>query len=676
MQNEKNYMLSYQIKIDLKSKQKEAYIEIFKKEALIKYIFIICFIIVFNIQIKYIEIDNEIQLYEKNINFSNFKTDIKTIALYLPQFHSTKENDEWWGKGFTEWYNVKKAKPLYNTHHQPRIPGENIRYLGYYDLADLEVIEKQVDLAKSHGIYGFGIYYYWFSGKKLLEKPLDLFYHYKEINFKFLLIWVNEDWTRRWNGHEGKILIKQEYKKWDPYNFIKDIKKYIIDKRYIKINGKPILGIYEPKKIPNLSNTILIWREESKSMRIGELYIIACLNNYSFDEMKNIKLFEGVYEFSPRDALQLLIKDTPHFLYTSVLYKKIDFINPNNDFPLYRGSMIEFDNSPRKKKASSIFRNYSPEQFYMLNKKIIEWTRNKYNINNRFIFINAWNEWGEGTYLEPDMKYGYASINSLSKALFDRPYKEIKINLTYFYNVSIVAIQAHLYYEDLIEEIINKTNNIPFFFDLYVSTDSLYKKNKIIDYIKNNSKSKNIEILVLENKGRDIIPFLIQMKNKFKKYKYICHIHTKKSLFIDIGENWRNYLYNNLLGNENIISDIISEFENNDKLGFSFPENYYKAFLLFGEKLSNKNKVFMKYILNKIFAKFKMKIGEKIEFPIGNMFWARVNSIYQIFNEDFNKKIPKELGQKDGTIMHGIERIWLYIVKLNGYSYKKIFKHF
>ena len=574
MQDEKDNMLSNQIKISLKNRLKKACIEFLNKEALIKYIFIICFIIVFIFQVEYIEIDNEIQLYEKNINYSSFETDIKTIALYLPQFHSTKENDEWWGKGFTEWHNVRKAKPLYNKHHQPRIPGDNIQYLGYYDLTDLEVIKKQVELAKSHGIYGFGIYYYWFSGKRLLEKPLDLFLNNKDIDFKFLLIWANEDWTRRWNGYEGKILIKQEYKKSDPYDFIKDIKKYIIDERYIKINNKPILGIYEPKKIPNLSNTISIWREESKNMGIGELYILACLNTYNFNEMKNIKLFEGVYEFSPRDSLQLMVNDSLLVLYSSVLYKNIDSISANDDFPLYRGSMTEFDNSARKKEASSIFKNYSPEQFYMVNKKIIKWTRNKYDKNSRFIFINAWNEWGEGAYLEPDTKYGYASINSLSKALFDRPYKEIKINHTYFNNESIVAIQVHLYYDDLIEEIVNKTNNILIFFDLYISTDSLYKKNKIIDYIKNNSKSKNVEILVVENKGRDVMPFLIQMKNKIKKYKYICHIHTKKSLFIDIGDNWRNYLYNNLLGNENIISEILADFENNDKLGFSFPENY------------------------------------------------------------------------------------------------------
>ena len=358
-----------------------------------------------------------------------------------------------------------------------------------------------------------------------------------------------------------------------------------------------------------------------------------------------------------------------------MLYKNIDFINANDDFPLYRGSMTEFDNSPRNKRESSVFKYYSPEQFYMANKKIIKWTRNKYDKNNRFIFVNAWNEWGEGAYLEPDSKFGYSSINSLSKALFDRPYKEIKFNHTSVSKESVVAINVHLYYDDLIEEIVNKTNNIPVCFDLYISTDSLYKKNKIIDYIKNNSKSNNFEILVVKNKGRDVIPLLIQMKNKIKRYKYICHIHTKKSLFIDIGDNWRNYLYNNLLGNENIISEILSEFENNDKLGFSFPE-YYKALLLFGEKLNNQNRLLMKYLLNKLFDKFNLNIDSRLEFPIGNMFWARVNSIYRIFNEDFKNEIPKELGQKDGTIMHAIERIWLYLVKLNGYYYKTMFKHY
>ena len=188
MQDEQSNMLSIKGKINLKSQRKKAYKFLDKQNiSSIKYIFIICFMIVFNIRIEIIEINNEISLYEKNKDYSKFETEIKTIALYLPQFHSIKENDKWWGRGFTEWYNVRKAKPLYCGHHQPRIPGDNLHYLGYYDLSDVESIKKQINLAKAHGIYGFGIYYYWFSGKRLLEKPLDIILKNITIEFKFIL---------------------------------------------------------------------------------------------------------------------------------------------------------------------------------------------------------------------------------------------------------------------------------------------------------------------------------------------------------------------------------------------------------------------------------------------------------------------------------------------------------
>ena len=351
IQKEQCNMLSNQRNKKLKELLRKVYSTFLEKEkiATIKYIFIIFYIILLNYHLEYIEIDNEIKLYEINLDFSNFKTDIKTIALYLPQFYSFNENDEWWEKGFTEWYNVRRSNPLYNGHHQPRIPGDNLEYLGYYDLTNVEFIKKQIELAKTHGIYGFGIYYYWFSGKRLLEKPLDILLNHKEIEFKFLLIWANEDWTRRWNGYEGKILIEQEYKESDPYNFIKDIKKYIIDPRYIKINDKPIIGLYEPKKVPNLSNILSIWRESSKKIGLGEIFIIVCLNDYSFNKVKDLKLFDATYEFSPRDSLKYFVKDMPYSLYTTTLYKDIEYLNASDDFPLFRGSMLEFDNSPRKK---------------------------------------------------------------------------------------------------------------------------------------------------------------------------------------------------------------------------------------------------------------------------------------------------------------------------------------
>ena len=312
----------------------------------------------------------------------------------------------------------------------------------------------------------------------------------------------------------------------------------------------------------------------------------------------------------------------------------------SNQFPIFGGTMVEWDNSPRRGNHGDIFQGYSPEKFYLLNKLIINWTRNNYNITNRIIFVNAWNEWGEGTYLEPDEKYGYSSINALSKALF---------NLSYVNNYNIsslsyscqIAVQVHIYYIDLINIILKKTNNIPVKFDLYISTTSLKSINITKRRIKKLSNSNKFEIIYVKNKGRDVFPFLKQLKPIFKKYKYICHIHTKKSLFNSLsnfGKLWRNYLFNNLLGNQNIILEILSDFENYNNLGFIFPETYRQVFLSYGNVLTIKDKKKMNIILKILFPQKEFKIGNIIDFPEGNMFWAKTKSIHQIFNNLIQQK--------------------------------------
>ena len=646
------------------------------------YLGIIIFIFLIPIKsLKVIELDNTISLYEKNINFSSFSTDIKTIALYLPQFHTIKENDEWWGKGFTEWTNVKKGSAFFVGHNQPRIPLDEPEYIGYYDLSKLENIKKQVELAKSHGIYGFGIYYYWFSGKKLLEKPIDLFYENKDIDFKFLLIWANENWTRQWDGLNKEILIKQEYKDEDPENFIIDIKKYLMDSRYIKINGKRVIGLYDINKIPKLKETISIWRQKSRQYGIGEIFVLITLNALNYSEIKNMELFDGTYQFSPRENTSYSIKDG-HFLYTSTLYNNYNSFNLTNEFPLYMGSMLEWDNSPRRKKLSTsiIFKYYSPEQFYLVNKIKIEKTRKLYNKNNYFLFINAWNEWGEGTYLEPDTNSGYASINSLSKAIFNLPYMN-NYNITKLKENCLIAVQAHIYYEDLISEIFDKIKNIPAKFDLFITTDTSSKKDIIEKYLQNNNILYNkYNITVIENKGRDTLPLLEQFINYTKNYKYLCHIHTKKFFYLEkdpeksekIGEMLRNYLYNNLLGNKEIVSEILTDLENNDDLGIIFTEQYYKILLEYGENIPRNEMRLMNVLINNIFPGYK--IGENIEYPYGNMFWAKIDSIHQMFEHNLLDNFPVK-NRKEDKLSLTIERIWTYLVKKNGYKYKKIFKH-
>ena len=620
-----------------------------------------------------IDNDNQMSEYENNINYSSFISDMKPIAFYLP-FYANNETNQSIDGQYNDWTNIRKCKSLFKGHHQPRIPGDNSNYLDYYNSLNISVIKKQVELAKIHGIYGFAIYYYWNYGKKILEKPLDLYLNNKDINFPFLLIWVNNILNDKFDEGKKEIFFKDSY--FDEYSklFINDIQKYLRDHRYIKINNKPALGIYEPFEITNLNEMIKNFREKSKEYGIGEIFILVCLNTNETNKILNLNLFDGAYDFPPHNSLgNFKIKNKNTSIYYELIYKnnEYNFTNSRN-FSFFRCSMVQFDNCPSLKKCD-IFDYYSSEQFYFVNKLIIDWTKKHYNKENRYFFINSWNNWYEGTYLEPDKKYGYASINSLSKAIFNLAYIE-QYSLNNLNYDSKIAVHIHLFYEDLINDIIKITNEIPVKFDLYISVCSKNVIEKIEKYIFKNSKANFFEIKIVSNKGRDVLPFLIQMKKVIKKYKYICHLHSKKSFHINFGDDWRNYLYFNLLGSNQIISEILIEFEKYDKLGLIFPEPFYKVLTDFGKAIIDCNIKYMNFIIKNIFPKYRIS-ENYFDFPEGNMFWAKVEAIYQIFEINIEKRFSKENGKLDSTIIHGIERIWTYLAKLNGFVYKKIFKH-
>ena len=618
--------------------------------------------------------DNQMPEYENNINYSSFKSDIKPIALYLPLFYKNNQTNLSINGQYIGWTNIMKRKSLFKGHHQPRMPGDNINYLDYYNSFNITVIKKQVELAKNHGIYGFAIYYYWFCGKKILEKPLDLYSSNKDINFPFLLIWVNNNLNDRLDRKEEEIFFKtigfEEYSQL----FIKDIEKYLIDHRYIKINNKPLLGIYDPFDLTHLNQTIQKFREKCKEYGIGDIFILVCLNKKEINKIINTKLFDGAFDFPPHHSLgDFKIKNKNTIIYNELIYKNIVYNYSNSkNFSFFRCSMLQWDNCPNLNRCE-IYDYYSPEQFYLINKIIIDWTKKHYDKENRFFFINSWNNWYEGSYLEPDQKYGYASINSLSKAIFNFTYVELH-NFGGLINKNKIALHVHLFYENLIIDIIKITNEIPAKFDLFISVCSKRVKEIVEQYINKNSKANFIDIQIYSNKGRDALPFLIQMRKVIHKYKYICHIHSKKSLHTKFGDEWRNYLYFNLLGNRQIISEILSDFEKYDKLGLIFAEPFYKILTSIGKTIIDINIKYMNCIIKKISHKYRVS-QNYFDFPEGNMFWAKVEAIYQIFKMNIEKRVNKENGMLDLTLMHGIERIWTYLAKLNGFVYKKIFKH-
>ena len=603
--------------------------------------------------------------YEDNTDFSEYLPNIKALAIYVPTFYYENEKNTFIDEGNKVWKNVKEAKPLFTSHYQPRKPIKKGKYLGYYNLKNIKVIEKQIKLAKSHGIYGFGIYYYWIDGEILFDYPIKLILNI-EIEFHFFLIWKND------------YFIKNKKKKFNKNNkeLIEDIEKYLVASKYIKINKKPVIGIYEPLKIKNLEEMIKSWRIKARKIGIGELFILANLNIYPFKNFQKLypNVFNGLYEFPPLNLFSRnLVKNQYYLFYSGLIYRENNIsYNISDNFPIFRGIMLIWDNSSFSKDYFAIFNEYSTEKFYLLNNLLINWTKNHYNESNQFLIINSWNNWNEGSYLEPDERFGFANLNSLSKSLFNLPFGKNNFNISNLIKNKNIAIQAHIFYEDLIFEIINITNNIPVKFDLFITNTFSNLSIKFEQYLKNYSKADNYYIKLVKNKGRDVLPFLTQLKMIVRNYKYICHIHSKKTLDSPIyGYKWRTYLFRNLLGNSRIISEILTDFENFDKLGFIFPENFYEC-IKFALKIKDADRYYTNFVLNKIFPGHK--IGETIDFPAGNMFWARVESIYQIFEQSFEDLIPEENNQHTGTILHGIERVWLYIVKLNGFYYKKIFK--
>jgi hypothetical protein len=360
--------------------------------------------------------------YQNDMDFSKSTPLVKPIAFYLPQFHEIPENNEWWGKGFTEWTNTSKAKPKFQGHYQPREPHGDF---GYYDLNDVNTIRKQAELAKKHGIYGWCIYYYWFSGKKLLEKPIDLLLENKDIDIDFCLMWCNESWTKSWVGNHKDELIKCEYCENDNERFIDDLKKYIDDKRYIQFNGKPLIIIYQAQNIPKIRDIISRWRKYALKIGIGEIAIFSSISPYTINYMKIQDCFDGETVFSPIIyAINSIQLNDSLFLcrYVDCLDNYIRSIEAS-DHNAFLSCQCGYDNTPRYDKQYRIYDlNFSAKLFYDMVKYV---TDEAVKYNKKFIFVFAWNEWAEGAYLEPDKRFGYAMINTFSKAICGLPLDNI-----------------------------------------------------------------------------------------------------------------------------------------------------------------------------------------------------------------------------------------------------------
>lgn len=367
---------------------------------------------------------------------------MKSIAFYLPQYHPIKENNLWWGEGFTEWHNVSRAKTLFRGHRQPQIPGE----LGFYDLRLNETRHEQIALAKEHGIDAFCYYHYWFGGKQLLETPLNKMLADLECDFPFCLCWANETWSRAWDGKDREILMEQTYSHEDNVKHAKFLCNIFRDHRYLKSNGKPIIIIYRVGRMPDPADFVKVINEEAIAAGFPGVRIFA-VRNFSCDVPDETLASYGIHDivdfqpnnndFPKRSAIgkgirlmQRLWNATAKKVglpeVYSVLrmdYKKVasNALKIYNDFAKEYGErhyptvFPNWDNSPRRK-AATIIQNDNPEDFAAWVSAAANIVRNR-SEENQFLFVNAWNEWAESAHLEPEQKFGRAFLEAFKKGI-------------------------------------------------------------------------------------------------------------------------------------------------------------------------------------------------------------------------------------------------------------------
>lgn len=360
---------------------------------------------------------------------------VRAIAFHLPQFHPIPENDKWWGKGFTEWTNVAKASPLFTGHHQPHIPAE----LGFYDLRLPEARQAQANLARDYGIHGFCYYHYWFNGKLLLETPIHEMLKSGEPDFPFCLCWANEDWTRAWDGSSDEKLMEQHYKDSDDVRHMHYLANFFDDPRYIRVDGKPLFLVYRANQMPDPLHTTTTWREVARKLGHADIYLCR-VESFSDEHTNPVELgFDAAVEFQPDwvEVNRVQKLDVPEsknisvYNYADVVRKMLGKQSP--DYKRFPCVFPSWDNSPRRNTNAVVIHDSSPQVYKNWLKESIKKVQHN-TADEQIVFINAWNEWGEGNHLEPEAKFGRGYLLATKEALNGIHTPEYK------YSLSIVIV--------------------------------------------------------------------------------------------------------------------------------------------------------------------------------------------------------------------------------------------
>lgn len=587
----------------------------------------------------------------------------KAIAFYLPQFHPIPENSEWWGEGFTEWSNVKVAEPLFDGHYQPHRPlGDN-----YYSLLDSSAQAWQIELAKKYNLFGFCFYFYWFNGKTLLEAPLVNWLKNNDLDFPFCLCWANENWTRRWDGLENDILIEQKYSPLDSIAFIRHLIPYLKDKRYIRINGKPLVVLYRPSLLPNPRYTASQWRFECLNAGVGEIYLAYV---QSFDkEDPAIFGFDGAIEFPPVGIDMPAVTDMHPSIYSEAVYNVYNYDDMaltadrryanSPSYTLFPGVCPSWDNTARRRKnGASIIHGSSPESYkrWLESACTRSRTLSQGNPDLDIVFINAWNEWGEGCHLEPDQRVEFAYLEATQTALKhsemvgsalddSAPIKAQKNS-----EAEDFAIVIHAFYIDVFERLLPRINESKDLgIRLYITCPELNAQ-PIRELLANSDIP--FHIFPFANHGRDILPFIQVLPVIIHaNHPFLVKIHTKKTLHRSDGDRWLNELTKDLIGRD-ALTHIKHRFEHNEDLGIIGPSgNVLPTHFYLGSNLFH-----IKKLLERLNIDYEAFLGST--FVAGSMMAAKTRALIPLNNIGLSaSEFEEEAGQVDGTIAHAIERI-------------------
>jgi lipopolysaccharide biosynthesis protein len=347
----------------------------------------------------------------------------RVVAFYLPQYHPIPENDRWWGEGFTDWTNVRRARPLFEGHDQPKIPTT----LGYYDLRDVDRHHAQAALARANGVAGFCYYAYWFGGRRLLERPLDLVASNPDLAMPYAICWANEPWSRRWDGSESEILMEQRHSPERDAAFIEDHATHLADPRYLRVGGRPLLLIYRAELLADPRRTTDMLRERAMRLGLGDLFLGMVQSFGSWDPIGYG--CDAAVEFPPHphnlglDARATAYRTPRNHAESRVwapAYEdliRVMLSRPVPQFTWFRTVMPGWDNTPRRGRRGIVYVGATPAVFRQWLEEVLRGTYLFGRPGERLVFINGWNEWAEGAYLEPDASHGDAFLRAVRAAL-------------------------------------------------------------------------------------------------------------------------------------------------------------------------------------------------------------------------------------------------------------------